>query len=107
MNKQVSGIVGLACRARQAVSGEFAVEQAIRRRKAKLVIVATDASVNTQEVYAGLCSHYAVPLLVYGDKVEWGNALGKNQRAAVAILHENFAQRIRAFIDDDVKNRGD
>ena len=48
---KVLSLIGLAMKAGQVVSGEFSVEKCIKSGKAKLVIIATDASENTKKKF--------------------------------------------------------
>ena len=48
MNKVLS-LLGLAFRSGNLVSGEFAAREAVRKKTAALVIVASDASDNTKK----------------------------------------------------------
>ena len=60
MNK-IFSMVGLATRAGKTVAGEFSVEKAVKQRKAKLVIVSTEASDNTKKLFRNKCEYYQVP----------------------------------------------
>lgn len=90
MNKVLS-LLGLANRARAVVSGEFSTEGAVKSGKAKLCIVAVDASDNTKKLFKDKCSYYGVPLIETGTKEELGKALGKEYRASAAVTDESFA----------------
>ena len=90
MNKILS-LLGLACRAGAVVSGEFAAENAVKKGKAKLCIVAVDASDNTKKLFHDKCSYYGVPIIETGTKEELGKAIGKEFRASVAVTDQSFA----------------
>ena len=49
MNDKVISLLGLAERAGKIASGEFAAEKAVKTGKARLIIVAEDASDNTKK----------------------------------------------------------
>ncbi len=91
MNKVLS-LLGLACRARAVVSGEFSTESAVKSGKAKLCIIAVDASENTKKLFHDKCSYYGVPIIETGTKDELGKALGKEQRASAAVTDTSFAE---------------
>lgn len=99
MNKALS-FLGLANKARKVKSGEFSVEKAIKSFEAFLVIVACDASENTKKKFSDMCEYYETPIIFYGTKDELGHALGKEFRASLAILDENFANGIRYKIEN-------
>ena len=91
MNNNVLSFLGLACRARAVVSGEYATEKAVKEGKAKLCIVAVDASDNTKKLLSDKCTYYEVPLIQCGTKEELGRAIGKEYRASVAVTDKSFA----------------
>ena len=90
MNK-VLGILGLARRAGAVAMGTNSVLEAVRKGKAKLILVANDASDNTKKQLQDKASFYKVPLqtLPYG-MLELGNAVGKDHTVAIALLEEGF-----------------
>ena len=52
MNDKVISLLGLAERAGKIASGEFAAEKAVKIGKARLIIVAEDASDNTKKKFS-------------------------------------------------------
>ena len=99
MNKRES-LLGLAVRSRNAVSGEFAVEKAVKSGNARLVILSGDASDNTVKKFGNMCSYYGVPMFRYGTKEELGHAMGKEVRASLAVTEEGFAKSIRKCLEE-------
>ena len=81
-------------RAGMLKSGEFATLEAIRGRKAELVIVSEDASDNTKKQFSDKCSYYEVPMVFFGDKESLGHAIGKDVRTSLAITDKGFAQSL-------------
>lgn len=55
MNDKVISLLGLAERAGKIASGEFAAEKAVKTGKARLIIVAEDASDNTKKKFSDMC----------------------------------------------------
>ena len=98
MNK-IYSLLGLAVRSRNVVSGEYAVEKAVKSGKALLVVVSEDASANTVKLFENMCSYYEVPMFRYGRKEELGHAMGKDVRASLAITEEGFAKSIRKYLE--------
>ena len=96
------GTLGLAMRAGQVASGEFMTIKAIREKKAKLVIVASDASDLTKKKFIDSCNYYHVPIVCTEDKETLGRALGKRERASAAVLDEGFAGSIQRIITGEV-----
>ena len=86
--------IGIAMKARQLVSGEFACEQAIKEGKAFLCIVAKDASENTKKAFSNSCAYYEVSYIEYGTKESLGHAIGKEYRASIVVCDERLSQSI-------------
>lgn len=99
MRNKTLSLIGLASRARKVSSGEFSVEKAIKSYNAFLVIIAEDASDNTKKKFSDMCSYYETPIIFYSSKDELGHSIGKEYRASLAILDENFAAGIMEKID--------
>ena len=95
IDKKAFSSISLAMKAGFVASGEFLTEKAVKEGKAKLVIVAEDASVNTKKKMSNMCEYYQVPILFLGTKVELGHIIGKEFRASVAILNQGFAEMIQ------------
>lgn len=91
---KIFGLMGLAVRGRNLVSGEFSVETALKKNQAKLVIIASDASDNTKKHFRDMCNFRDVPLIVYGDKASIGHAISQESRASVAILDEGLSKAV-------------
>lgn len=90
----ILSMLGLAKRAGKIVSGEFSTEKAIKEKKAKLVIVAKDASDNTKKLFTNKTTFYNVPMFMHSDKVSLGHAIGQEMRTSVAVLDAEFAKAI-------------
>ncbi len=90
----VISLIGIAKRAGKVVSGEFSTEKAIKEKKAKLVIVAEDASDNTKKLFTNKTNFYKVPLVFYGDKDSLGHGIGCEMRTSIGILDEGLANAI-------------
>ena len=102
---KILSLIGLSMKAGRCTSGEMMTENETKAGKAKLVIVASDASENTKKKFRDMCKFYRVPICFYGDKDKdtLGHAMGKEFRASLAILDEGFADGILK----ELKNRED
>lgn len=78
---KVLSMLGIAAKAGSVASGEFSTEKAVKDGKAYLVIVASDASENTQKMFRNMTDFYQVPMYVYSDKETLGHFIGKEFRA--------------------------
>ena len=92
-------LLGLANRARKLISGEELVLKDIRNGNAKLVILAADASKNTEKKLTDKCIFYKVPLKRVDNRELLGKAIGKEARVAVAVLDEGFAKKLQTLLD--------
>jgi len=90
MNR-ILGVLGLARRAGALAIGTNSVLEAIRKKKAFLVLIAADASENTAKQLLDKSAYYKIPAetLPFG-MLELGHAIGKDHTVAVAILQEGF-----------------
>ena len=92
---KVLSLIGLAMKAGRCMSGEMMTESETKSGRARLVIIASDASENTKKKFRDMCKFYEVPIYIYGDKDTLGHAMGKEFRASLAILDEGFADGIQ------------
>ncbi|RCK10940.1 DUF448 domain-containing protein [Bacillus licheniformis] len=110
-------LLGLANRARKVVSGEDLVVKEIRHSRAKLVLLADDASANTEKKVTDKCRHYDVPVKKVGDRVLLSEVSvdptgKKNGRGAYLTLDKDviltakkrnsLANQLQAQIDDQI-----
>ncbi|MEG0797577.1 MAG: ribosomal L7Ae/L30e/S12e/Gadd45 family protein [Acidaminococcaceae bacterium] len=86
--------LGLAQKAGKLASGDFAVKSALKGAKAKLLIVAADAAVNSKKDMYYLADISKVKVIECLTREQLGTAIGKAQRTAVAVTDNNFANMI-------------
>ena len=94
MENRIYQMIALCQKARQLVAGEFAAKQAVLEQEAKLVIIAEDASHNTKKLF----NYRNISCKEWGTKEKLGSILGKEPRAVIAIVDENFAKKIDEMI---------
>ena len=92
--KKAISMIGLSMKAGKLVSGEFAVEQAVRGEKACLVILAEDCSANTGRKFENMCKWHGTEMIRFLSKEELGRAIGKELRACAAVMDEGLAKAI-------------
>ncbi len=90
----VLSMLSLAQKAGAIASGEYAAEQAIKRGKAYLLILAEDASENTRRKFQNSASFYEIPVLMQSTKDVLGHMLGKGERSVAAVLDPGFSDSI-------------
>lgn len=88
-------MLSIAAKARKVVSGEFQTEQAVKAKKAYLVVVAEDASENTKKLFRDKCKFYETAIVFYGNRESLGQCIGKTFRASLAIVDEGLAQAVQ------------
>jgi ribosomal protein L7Ae/L30e/S12e/gadd45 len=92
INKEKAlNLLGLAMKAGKLKTGEGATLDAIRSTRAKLVIMASDASPNTQKIFNDKCESYDVPLFSGFTQEEISRAIGKN-RTNCALIDSGFVK---------------
>ncbi len=106
MNSETSGydenrvysMLSLAKKAGKAKSGEFQALEAVEKRKAKLLILADDASDNTKKRFSDKCDHRSIPRCEFGTREGLGKVTGTGERSVVAITDTGFADAITRLI---------
>lgn len=96
--RQVASLLGLARRARKVVSGAEAVESAVKRRTARLVLTATDAAASSIARLSALVAEQGGACRPCLGKAELGAALGGAPRACVAITDPRFAGAVLSVL---------
>ena len=74
--------------------GADSVEENIVKRKAKLVIVAEEASERTRNKFLKLCEEFEIPIIIDGTIEILSKTIGKTNKAIIGIKDENFAKSI-------------
>lgn len=87
-------MLGLARRAGDVAFGEGAVLDSIRSRKAKLVIVARDASSNTKKKFLNKSEFYGVAYTEQLDRFTLGKACGKDFAVVMAVKNDGIAAKM-------------
>lgn len=90
---------GLASKAGKLAFGADSVKELILNNKVYLVIIAEDASGNTREKFLHLTTENNIKLIAYGSIEENSKAIGKKNKAIIAIKDKNFSDAIAKIID--------
>ena len=96
--EKIKNILGMAQRARLIVSGNLAVEEAIKKGKVKMLIVAEDANDATIEALKKVSAENEIPMIKILTKEKLGKALGKEYRAVAALLEQGFCNSLNKII---------
>lgn len=90
-----ASVLGFAQASGKLVSGEAACERAIRRGKARLVLLAADAGRTTANRVVRLADAAGVDCVRWGDKETLGTWIGERPRAVIAVCDSHFARMLR------------
>ena len=93
-SKKALNLLGIATKAGKTASGEFMTEKAVKEGRAFLVLVSEEASVNTKKMFTNMCTHYKVPIYLFGTKEELGHAMGQEFRASLSVEDAGFAKTL-------------
>lgn len=99
---RVLSLLGLAQKAGKIVSGETAVQNAVRSGKVKLIIVASDASENSRKMYSDMSKYYGISLHEGLLKEQMGVAIGKMHRTAIAVTDDGFGRMLTKALDEKI-----
>jgi len=91
---KVNGLLGLAARAGKIICGTDAVKEAILKKKVYIVILAEDSSLNTREKFLKLSEENKIAVFIYGKIDENSKAIGKKNKAVIALKDKNFSEAI-------------
>ncbi len=98
MNK-IFGLLGLATNAGKIVFGDSAVSKAVLCKKAKLVILACDCGKNISQKIIKISEENGVKWAEFSDKESIGKAVGKDDKAVIAITDTGFADAVQKIMD--------
>lgn len=93
-------MLGLAARAGAILPGTERVREAIRAGTVHFVLVAADASANSQDKLIPLLESRAVEYSVALTRDELGGAVGKAGVSAVGITEKNLALRVVQLLNE-------
>lgn len=96
---KVFRLLGLATRAGKISFGYESVVDTMQKSKAKIVIIAEDASERTKRNIERIANDCNVPVKIYGNIETLSKSIGKENKAVIAIKDNNFAKEILKIID--------
>lgn len=95
LNHDIYSLLGLSARARKVCSGSQLID-AIRHHKVHLVIIAKNASDNSQKKISDKCIYYHIDYIIDGESELLSHAIGKENRVALGIMDKGFADKIKS-----------
>ncbi len=93
MKNKIFGYLGISARARKVATGETAM-QCIKSKSAKVVFLASDSSLRTQDKVRTLCTSNRIHCIEDFTSEEISDAIGQVNRMSVAVLDEGLANQI-------------
>ena len=104
MQSELLRFLGLMRRAGKLSIGEEGTGQAARAGKAKLILLARDASDNARDRAEGFARRGAVPLVRLGaDKASLASALGVSGGSMAAVCDAGFARALLEKFPEDTE----
>ena len=95
---RVLGLIGIATKAGKVIFGTEAVLEAIEKRKAKLVIIAEDASEKSKDNMIYSSSKKDIPIAVYGLIEDISHSIGRKNKSVICINDKNLGEEIYKII---------
>lgn len=93
-NRKALNLIGMGKKAGYVAVGETASVISINKKKAKLIILANDASENTFKKFQNLSKSKEIKIFIVFSKSELGSILGKEYVSTITINDENFSKAI-------------
>ena len=103
MTDRVKGMLGITKKAGKLATGEFACEKSVKGGKAKLCLIASDASDNTRKKFEDLCRHKNTKCIVVDiTGSELGALAGQSSRTMAAVEDSGLAQGLIKLIEGGI-----
>lgn len=94
-------LIGLGVRARNVVVGIEQVREAAKKGNLEFAIVAPDASMNSRDKIVPLLRARGINFVEGPTATELGEAVGREQTAAVGVIDRQLARGIRELADNE------
>lgn len=91
MSLKFCAALGFCAKAGKLQSGDFAVTRAVRDRKARAIIIDTEASEQTKKKWRNSCEFYKIPIF---ETVSPGKNAGKPDKIVFAVTDDSFCSMI-------------
>lgn len=95
---KIRALLGFAQKSRQLFSGETAVANCLKTRKAQLVLIATDFPEKRKQYFINWCLEENITYILWSTKQIYGEILGTSPRSLVAITNKQIAQELRRLL---------
>lgn len=95
-------MLGLATKAGKVSHGNFLSDESVKKGKARLMIIASDASESTKKGLISSCEYYNVQYVVYSNSQSISNICGKNNIVVLTVNDNNFASALKKIYDTNL-----
>lgn len=99
IDERLEDTLRLARRARASLKGADLIQSALKRGEVKLVLVAEDAAEGTANRISNTARAVEVEAIIFGDRQWLGETQGGAPIAALGVLDEAFAERIKIELE--------
>ena len=93
------GLLGLTAKAGKIVFGTESCEEAIAKKKVKLIIVAEDSSQRTIQNFEEKCKENKIDFYLFGKKEELSKSIGKINKTVIGVKDKNLAGAIQKILN--------
>lgn len=98
MNNKLKTMLGFAKKAGKLSSGEGITLEQIKRGKALVVFLASDAGPSTAKRIKDKAQYRGIPVVEVLNRTEIGAATGIRERVVVSITDEGFAKSVKTIL---------
>ena len=98
ISQKTKSMIGFAAKSRKLLQGTASVEQGIRQRRAKLVLVADDINPGKKKAISHWCEEMEIPYMVTGTVGEYSSLLQKPSSGLLALTDEHMVSGVLAAV---------
>lgn len=106
-NNKLLSLLGFAQKAGKLATGDETCELYLKRKKVKLILLASDAAENTLDKWQSAGKHHNIPVGVIADREALSQAIGKVNRTVVAVLDSGFAKQLEKLMRESGTDKGE
>ncbi|MDD2430302.1 MAG: ribosomal L7Ae/L30e/S12e/Gadd45 family protein [Firmicutes bacterium] len=92
-------LLGIARKSGDLLIGSKASEEAILRRKAKLIILSEDAGNSTKRNFSHLAQKFQIEIMSFPSKESLGALIGFKEAAVIVLTNEDFVESVKKLIN--------
>lgn len=99
LSEKLLGYLGFAAKARKLQGGYNTALFLLQKRKAKMILIASDAAEGTKDKISGKAKSQGVKCVIFGNSDELSHITGNRSGMVFTITDDNFAKTISGEID--------